>query len=98
MNEDLLWEKVLKRVKNEVNSLIYTTWFELTKLRIVDDKKAVIIVPTEIQKKHLSECFYDMIIDYLLNETDKIDEVSFALESEFVDDKEEYVARHAIKI
>ena len=96
MNEDLLWKRVLKRVKNEINSLVYATWFEPTKLKINDDGKVVILVPTKIHKKHLSENYYDMIIDCLLTETNEVDEISFALEDEFVTDKEEteYVARH----
>ena len=98
MNEDLVWEKVLKMVKEEVNSLVYATWFEPTKLMIVDDNKAIILVPSKIHKKHLFENYYGMIIDYLSNETDEIDEVLFTLESEYIEDKEEYVARHAIKI
>ena len=96
MNEDLLWEKVLKRVKEEVSSLVYITWFEPTKLKILDDGKAVIIVPLEIQKKHLSERYYEMIIDYLTMETDKINEVSFLVEDELTDEEDiGYVARHA---
>ena len=99
MDEHLLWEKVLKRVKEEVYSLVYITWFEPTKLRIVDDKKAIILVPSKIHKKHLFDNYYGMIIDYLLNETNEIDEVLFTIESEeYIEDKEEYVARHAIKI
>ena len=96
MKEDLLWEKVLKSVKEEVNSLDYATWFKPTKLRIVDDEKAIILVPSKIHKKHLFDNYYGMIIDYLLNETNEIDEVLFTLESEeYIEDKEDYVPRHA---
>ena len=96
MDEDLLWKRVLKRVKNEVNSLLYTTWFEPTKLK-KNGNKLFILVPTEIHKKHLYEYYYDMIINCLSMEIDNVDEVSFTLEDEFVDDKEdiEYVAKHA---
>ncbi len=78
---------------------MYTTWFEHTKLKIIDDNKVVIIVPMKIQKRYLSEHYRKMINDYLLMETDEIDEVSFALEDELTaEEYTEYVARHAIKI
>ena len=98
MKEELLWEKVLKRIKEEVNSLVYASWFEPTKLRIVDDNKYVIIVPLEIQKKHLQDRYYDFILNNLLKETKKVDELSFILEKEFEDDEEDldYVPKHGV--
>lgn len=99
MKDELLWEKVLKRIKEEVNSLVYASWFEPTKLRIVDDNKFVILVPTEIHKKHLFDKYYELIIAKLLKETKEVEEVSFALEDEFKEDNKdvEYVARHAVR-
>lgn len=97
MEEDLLWEKVLKRIKKNINMIQYTTWFEPTELRKINDNKLVIIVPTEIHKKHLFNNYYDMIINNLLKETKDIDEVSFTLEEE-LDNIEDigYVARHGM--
>ena len=95
MKEDLLWEKVLKRIKEEVNSLTYTTWFEPTKLRIVNDNKYVIIVPLEIQKRHLQEKYQDFILVNLLKETREVEELSFALDDELEEDLD-YVPRHGI--
>jgi len=90
MKEELLWEKVLKRIKDEVNSLVYASWFEPTKLRIVDDNKYVIIVPLEIQKRHLQEKYHDFILANILKETNELDELSFVLEEDL-----DYVPRHA---
>ena len=97
MNEDLLWEKVLKRIENEVTSLVYVTWFKPTRLRKIDNGKVVILVPLEIHKKHLSERYYNMIVDCLSKETDDVNEVLIELEEEFADDEEdlEYAPRHA---
>ena len=89
MNDDLLWEKVLKRIKEEVNSLLYTTWFESTKLKRVDGNKFVILVPTEIHRKHLFDKYYELILAKLLKETKEVEEVSFALEDEFKEDNED---------
>ena len=94
MKDELLWEKVLKRIKEEVNSLVYVTWFEPTKLKIVDDNKYVIIVPLEVQKHHLFDCYYDMILANLLKETKELEELSFAIDDELEEDLD-YVPRHA---
>ena len=99
MKDDLLWEKVLKRIKNEVNSLVYATWFEKTKLKIIDGNKAIIYVPTEIHQRRLLDHYYDVILNNLLKEIDEVEKVSFALEDKLDEEKEdsEYVARHAVR-
>ena len=99
MKDDLLWEKVLKRIKEEVSSLLYTSWFEATKLKIIDGNKFVILVPTEVHKQHLFDKYYELILAKLLKETKEVEEVSFALEDDFKEDDEdvEYVARHAVR-
>ena len=93
MKDELLWEKVLKRIKEEVTSLVYVSWFEPTKLKIDNDNKFVIIVPLEIQKRHLKEKYHDFILANILKETKEIEELSFALEEELEDDLD-YVPRH----
>ena len=95
MEDNLLWEKVLKRIKEEVNSLVYATWFEPIKLKKIEGNKFVILVPTEIHKKHLFDNYYELILANLLKETNELEDISFALE----DDNEDpfYVARHAVK-
>ena len=94
MKEDLLWEKVLKRIKEEVNSLVYVTWFEPTKLKIVNDNKYVITVPLEIHKRHLQEKYHDFILANILQETKELEELSFAIDDELEEDLD-YVPRHA---
>ena len=95
MKDELLWKKVLKRIKEEVNSLVYASWFEPTKLRIVDDNKYVIIVPLEIQKRHLQEKYHDFILANILKETKELDELSFVLEEELEEDLD-YIPRHGV--
>lgn len=96
MEDDLLWEKVLNRIKEDVNSLVYATWFKHTKLKRISDSKYAILVPTEIHKEHLQNIYGDLIIDNLLKETDEVDEVKYALNN--IDDFDEdlnYVPKHA---
>ena len=77
MNYDLLWSKVLKKIKPEVTSVVYLTWFENTRLYKIEDNTAIIIVPMEIHRKHLNEIYLDKIVGTLASETNQIYDISF---------------------
>lgn len=87
MNYDLLWSKVLSNIKPEVTSIVYTTWFENTKLLKIEDNIATIVVPMDIHRKHLNEKYIDKIVGGLANETKIIYDINFILEDE-IDNKE----------
>ncbi len=95
MKDELLWEKVLRRIKEEVNSLAYATWFEPTKLKIVDDNKYVIMVPTEIHQRRLEDNYLEVITNNLYKETKELEELSFAIDDELEEDLD-YIPRHGI--
>ena len=82
MNYDLLWSKVLEKIKLSVTSLVYVTWFESTKLYKIENNEATIIVPMEIHRKHLSDKYLKDIINYLYSETNQVYEINFILEDE----------------
>ena len=92
MNYDLLWSKVLKKIKPEVTSVVYLTWFENTRLYKIEDNTAIIIVPMEIHRKHLNEIYLDKIVGTLASETNQIYDISFILEDEV--SKEEIKAKN----
>ena len=87
MNYDLLWSKVLENIKESVTSLVYITWFENTKLYKVEGNEAIIIVPMEIHRRHLTDKYLQEIIDCLYKETNQIYDISFKLEDELVENK-----------
>ena len=82
MNYDLIWSKVLDKIKPEVTSMVYLTWFENTKLYNIENNVATIIVPMEIHRRHLNEVYLDKIVGTLAQETNQIYEISFILEDE----------------
>ena len=45
MDKDLLWSNILDKIKTELNSLAYQTWFSETELYKIDGGVAKIIVP-----------------------------------------------------
>lgn len=53
MNNEILWNKFLEKVKSSVNSMVYSTWFSKTHLLSIDNNKATIVVPLDIHKKKI---------------------------------------------
>ena len=45
MDEKKIWSTVLSKIKEEINSLSFQTWFEETELYRLDKNVAKIIVP-----------------------------------------------------
>ncbi len=87
MDIDMLWKNFLLKMKEQLSSLSYETWFEPTKLHSLHDGVATIIVPTNLHKKHLDENYKDdmeIIFDEL---TDTHFTFEFKLESEMADIK-----------
>ncbi len=82
MNVDLLWNKFLERIKNDVNSMVYKTYFANTKLITNEDNKLIISVPNVICQKRLDSFYYDIINAILLELTNQTYELKFILEEE----------------
>ncbi len=84
MNYDLLWSKVLDIIKTEVNSIVYKTWFENTRLYKIENTTATIVVQIFTQKKRLSENenYLSLIINALHENTNQIYDINFLLEDE----------------
>lgn len=82
MNVDILWDKFLALIKDDLSSISFNTWFSDTKLCKLDDGKAYIIVPMPIHKKHLIDNYSDLIIDSLNNITGTNFELILLLQEE----------------
>lgn len=63
-----IWGKVLKKIRKKISLLTYATWFEDTKLYLINNGEAVVKVPKLIHKKLLKENYNDMISEYLTKE------------------------------
>ncbi len=82
MNYDLLWSKVLEDIKPMVTSIVYSTWFQNTRIYKIENNEIKIVVPMEISRKHLNEKYLKEITDSLYKETNQIYDISFILEEE----------------
>jgi len=85
MNYDLLWSKVLEDIKIIVNSLIYTTWFEKTRLYKIEGNEATIIALSEIHRNRLINYYSQDIISALQKETNQTYEINIILEDELIE-------------
>ncbi len=61
MDINNLWHNFLEKIKGNVTSLAFDTWFKDTNLIEIKDGKAIIMVPMAIHKKHLSENYIEII-------------------------------------
>ena len=67
MNLDSIWSNLLNKIKSELNSLSYNTWFADTKLYKLENNTATIIVPMPIHKKHLLDNYEILIKNTLFD-------------------------------
>ena len=61
MDNKILWDNCLSKIKNEINPIAFDTWFSDTKLYSIENNKVIITVPMLPLKKMLSEHYNDLI-------------------------------------
>ena len=88
MNVDIVWSKLLDKIKDKLTSLSYNTWFKETELYKLNDNNAYIIVPMPIHKNHLKDNYSDLISSNLFDITNVEYNLVFLLKEE-IDEKEE---------
>ena len=62
-NLELQFELVLKKIKETISCLTYSTWFEDLKVDSIDNDVLIIKVPLEVHKKFIKEQYSQKIID-----------------------------------
>ena len=63
MDLNSIWNSFLEKIKNEIATISYETWFAETKLISLRDNTATVLVPYHSQKKMLIEN-YKGILNY----------------------------------
>ena len=91
MDNSELWNRILEKVKSEINSLSYETWFAETKLYKIEHGIASIIVPYPFHKRHLLENYKKLITSLFIEEIGENLELEFLIEEEVEDDKEDII-------
>ncbi len=88
-DNSILWSKILEKIKNELNSLSFQTWFEETKLYSFSNGVAKIIVPYALHKDHLANNYKKLICSCFMEETNEIVELEFLIQEDIDEEKEE---------
>ncbi len=82
MNIDNLWNSFLEKIKPRISSLSYDTWFKNTKLVLLENNVAKILVDSPLQKKSLEETWYQTISDVFSEITNTSFDFEFVFESD----------------
>ena len=82
MNVKLIWQNFLNNIEKDLNPLAFETWFKETELYEYKDGICKIIVPMSIYKKHLTNKYYDLIINNLNMVTNNQVEIEFYTKEE----------------
>ncbi len=88
MDEKDIWTSVLSKIKDEINSLSFQTWFEETELYSLNKNIAKIIVPFAIHKTHIINNYRDIIVESLYEFTNINYELELLLRDEIIEDTE----------
>ena len=87
MDVDKLWNDFLEKIKENISSLSYETWFKDTKLVSLKENIATIIVPMPFHKKHLVENYKSIIESTFNSLTGTKFNFNFLLEDEWNEEK-----------
>jgi len=82
MDTYLLWSQILEKIKSEINSLAFQTWFEETELYDLNNGIARIIVPFPMHKKHILIHYNDSLKNFFLEFTGKNIEIELYITEE----------------
>lgn len=88
MDLDALWNSFLIKIKENISSLSYETWFKDTRLVDLNDKQAVVIVPMPFHKKHLVENYNGIIEKTFTSLTTNKVSFNFLLDEEWEEIKD----------
>ena len=88
MNVDIVWSKLLSKLKDKLSTLSFNTWFSETELYKLQDGKAIIIVPMLIHKRNLGGQYSDLISSLLYEITNSNYELIFCLKEDIEEEEE----------
>ena len=58
-----IWSNFLNKISERLTPINFNAWFEETKLVSLENNTATVLVPIHVHKKHLKECYYDLIME-----------------------------------
>ena len=87
MDTSILWSNILDKIKSEINSLSYQTWFEETELYEFKNGIAKIVVQMPIQKNHINLNYSELIKNCFLEITGKNIEIELIFKDDIIENQ-----------
>ena len=82
MDISTIWNMFLEKIKNELDPILYETWFAETRLESLENGIAKVIVPLPVHKKHLKENYNDIVEEIFTDITGTNFKFEYLLEEE----------------
>ena len=82
MDISTIWNMFLEKIKNELDPILYETWFSETLLESLENGIAKVIVPMPVHKKHLKENYNDIVEEIFTDITGTNFKFEYLLEEE----------------
>ena len=82
MDISTIWNMILEKIKNELDPILYETWFSETRLESLENGIAKVIVPMPVHKKHLKENYNDIVEEIFTDITGTNFKFEYLLEEE----------------
>lgn len=82
MDISTIWNLFLEKINNELDPILYETWFSETKLNNLENGIAKVIVPMPVHKKHLKENYNDLVEEIFTEITGTNFKFEYLLEEE----------------
>ena len=82
MDLNNIWNSFLDKVKTQISSISYETWFSETKLINLKNNVATVLVPYHVHKKNLSENYSDIIEETFTEITGSNFKFNYVIEEE----------------
>jgi len=86
LNGEIIWQKFLEIIQNNLSDITFETWFKENKLIEFNDSTIKILVPDILHKKHLKENYNDMVEETFNEITGSNFKVEYYLEEELTSD------------
>ena len=96
MNTSILWSNILEKIKSEINSLAFQTWFEETHLYDLNNDIARIIVPYPMHKNHIQLNYKEIIQKYFLELTGKNIEIELYITEDLEKENKERMINNSV--
>ena len=82
MELDNMWSVFLSKIEKKLKPVLFETWFKDTKLIDLNNDFAVVLVPLEVQKKHLKDNYNDIIKETFMEVTGSIFKFEYVTEDD----------------